>query len=113
MHNTGAFNNSIVSFQVYICLDIFREVQSDNNLNSNSNLLYLQFYIQGGLCGGPEWQKREAEAFAPKLQASGYQVRYYSDHCCADQNDKDDDQYYYEDYDGLISAKTSSCSYTR
>jgi len=30
----------------------------------------------GGLCGGAEWQQREAEAFAPRLQAAGYQTMY-------------------------------------
>merc|ERR1719195_1185619 len=30
----------------------------------------------GGLCGGPEWQEREAGAFAPRLQAAGYQTMY-------------------------------------
>jgi len=30
----------------------------------------------GGLCGGPEWQEREAVAFAPRLQAAGYQTMY-------------------------------------
>ena len=45
-------------------------MQIGKNLNPNlrSNLL------KGGLCGGPEWQEREAVAFAPRLQAAGYQV---------------------------------------
>lgn len=41
MHNSGAFNNSIV-----------------------------------GLCGGPAWQEKEKEGFAPKLQGAGYQTLY-------------------------------------
>jgi len=41
MHNSGAFNNSIV-----------------------------------GLCGGPAWQEKEKEGFAPKLQEAGYQTLY-------------------------------------
>merc|ERR1711963_155263 len=41
MHNSGAFNNSIV-----------------------------------GLCGGPAWQEKEKEGFAPKLQGAGYETMY-------------------------------------
>ena len=42
-------------------------------------MLKHQFELQGGLCGGPEWQEREAVAFAPRLQAAGYQVERVTD----------------------------------
>ena len=59
-------------------------MQSGKNLNPNlrSNLL------KGGLCGGPEWQEREAVSFAPRLQAAGYQV--------SDDKNGDGDQYVYD-----------------
>ena len=50
-----------------------REVSEKQMLHTGRSLI-SRFWTQGGLCGGAEWQQREAEAFAPRLQAAGYQV---------------------------------------